>query len=86
MTTLTSFLGKPFFLGKLCAWGQATNSVDVRGSMTDPPGALAPSATVTVRDLDKNTKLGFTDSGFYDTGPPYRSLPADLQKKRASPP
>ena len=70
MTTLTSFLGKPFFLGKLCAWGQATNSVDVRGSM----------------DLDKNTKLGFTDSGFYDTGPPYRSLPADLQKKRASPP
>jgi carboxylesterase type B len=71
MTTVTSFLGKPFLLGRLCAWGQATNSVDVRGSMTDPLGAVAPGATVTITGLGKNTKRTFitADSGFYDTGP-----------------
>lgn len=58
------------------AWGQATNSADVTGSVTDPSGAVVPGVTVTVRDLDKNTERTFTtnDSGLYDTGP---LVPAD---------
>ena len=53
------------------AWGQATNSADVTGSVTDPSGAVVPGVTVTVRDIDKNTERTFTtnDSGLYDTGP-----------------
>src|SRR5437763_8488208 len=57
------------FPGKLCvlfvftacfAWGQATNSAEVTGSVTDPSGAIVPGVTVTVRDLDKNTERTFT--------------------------
>ena len=66
--------------GKLCilslfaacfAWGQATNSSEVTGSVTDPTGAIVPGVTVTVKDIDKNTERTFTtnDSGVYDTGP-----------------
>ena len=53
------------------AWGQATNSADVTGSVTDPSGAVVPGVTVTIRDLDKNTERTFTtnDSGLYDSGP-----------------
>jgi hypothetical protein len=45
-------------LGKLCvlsvftacfAWGQATNSSEVTGSVTDPTGAIVPGVTVTVK-------------------------------------
>jgi hypothetical protein len=70
----------PPFLGKLCvlsvftacfAWGQATNSAEVTGSVTDPSKAVVPGVTVTVKDLDKNTERTFTtnDSGLYNTGP-----------------
>jgi hypothetical protein len=66
----------PPFLGKLCvlsvftacfAWGQATNSAEVTGSVTDPSKAVVPGVTVTVKDLDKNTERTFTtnDSGLY---------------------
>jgi hypothetical protein len=53
------------------AWGQATNSGDVTGSVTDPSGAVVPGVKVVVRDLDKNTERTFVtnDSGVYDTGP-----------------
>jgi len=53
------------------AWGQATNSADVTGSVTDPTGAIVPGVAVTVRDLDKNTERSFLTnaSGVYDTGP-----------------
>src|SRR5579863_6906813 len=59
------------FLCTAFAWGQATNSADVTGSVTDPSGAVVPGVTVTVRDLDKNTERTFTTngSGVYDTGP-----------------
>jgi hypothetical protein len=36
MTTLTRFLGKPFFLGKPCAWSQATN-------LSNDTGPLVPN-------------------------------------------
>ncbi|MEO8596947.1 MAG: TonB-dependent receptor [Candidatus Solibacter sp.] len=57
-------------------WGQATNSADVNGSVTDPSGAVIPGVTVTVKDIDKNTERTFVtnDSGVYVTGP---LVPAD---------
>jgi len=62
--------------GMLCAysgsaWGQATNSADVTGSVTDPSGAIVPGARVTVKDLDKQTERTLTtnESGVFDTGP-----------------
>ena len=53
------------------AWGQATNSADVTGSVTDPSGAVVPGVTVTVKDVDKNVERTFVtnNSGIYDTGP-----------------
>src|SRR5450755_912839 len=74
----TISLGRVFALctGLLCgysgiAWGQATNSADVTGSVTDPTGAVVPGVVVTVKDIDKNTERSFVtnDSGLYDTGP-----------------
>lgn len=51
-------------------WGQATNSADVTGTVTDPSGAVAQGVVVTVRDIDKNTDrmLVANDSGVFDTG------------------
>src|SRR5436305_1702183 len=68
-------LGKLFaFFACICvgpAWGQATNSADVTGSVTDPSGAVVPGVKVIVKDIDKNTERTFVtnDSGVYDTGP-----------------
>src|SRR5450631_1143581 len=53
------------------AWGQATNSGDVTGSVTDPSGAVVPGVKIIVKDIDKNTERTFVtnDAGLYDTGP-----------------
>src|SRR3954447_1895186 len=53
------------------AWGQATNSGDVTGSVTDPSGAIIPGVKITVKDIDKNTERTFVtnDAGLFDTGP-----------------
>ena len=53
------------------AWGQATNSASVTGTVTDPSGAVVPGVTVTATDLDKNTERTITtnEAGLYDTGP-----------------
>ena len=53
------------------AWGQAMNSADVTGSVTDPSGAVVPGVTVTARNIDKNTERTITtnEAGVYDTGP-----------------
>jgi hypothetical protein len=53
------------------AFGQATNSADVTGTVTDATGAVVPGATITVNDLDKaNQHVITTDgAGIYDTGP-----------------
>jgi hypothetical protein len=64
-------------LGILCllctgmAFGQATNSADVTGTVTDSTGAVIPGVTVTVKDLDKGTERVYTtnQAGLYDTGP-----------------
>jgi hypothetical protein len=63
-------------LSTAVAWGQATNSADVTGSVTDSSGAVVPGVTVVVNDLDKNVERTFTtnSSGIYDTGP---LVPAD---------
>jgi hypothetical protein len=53
------------------AWGQATNSADVTGSVTDPSGAVVPDVTVIIKDVDKNSErtLATNSSGLYDSGP-----------------
>lgn len=64
-------------LGLLCilctgmAFGQATNSADVSGTVTDATGAVIPGVKITVKDLDKGTERVYTtnDAGLYDTGP-----------------
>jgi hypothetical protein len=35
------------------ASGQATNSTDLRGTVTDSSGAVIPGVSITVKDLDK---------------------------------
>lgn len=53
------------------AWGQATNSADVTGSVTDPSGAVIPGVTVVIRDVDKNLERTIVTNaaGLYDSGP-----------------
>lgn len=53
------------------AFAQNTNSGDIRGTVTDPSGAVIPGVTVMVQDVDKGvTKTYITDgAGLYDTGP-----------------
>ena len=52
-------------------WGQATNSADVTGSVTDPSGAVVPDVAVTIKDIDKNLERSLLTnaSGLYDSGP-----------------
>ena len=51
--------------------GQATNSASVTGTITDSTGAVIPGVTVTVTDVEKNTRrvVVTNDSGVYQTGP-----------------
>ena len=53
------------------AFGQATNTADVTGTVTDSTGAVIPGVTVTINDVDKGTKRTVTTnaSGLYDSGP-----------------
>lgn len=53
------------------AFGQATNSADITGTVTAASGAVIPGVTVAVKDLDKNLEHTYAtnDSGAYDTGP-----------------
>lgn len=52
-------------------FGQATNSGDIRGTVTDPSGAVVPGVTITVKDIDKDvSRTVVTDAaGLYNTGP-----------------
>ena len=56
--------------GSLGMYGQNTNSGDIRGTVTDPSGAVIPGVTVTVLDVDKGDSRTFTTdgAGLYDTG------------------
>jgi hypothetical protein len=78
MNVRTQSLGKLLALyasiACLCAgiaWGQATNSADVTGTVTDPSGAVVPGVTITVTNLDKNVERTYitNEAGAYDTGP-----------------
>ncbi len=71
LTRSLAIFGCAALLCTASAWGQATNSADVTGSVTDPSGAVVPGVTVVVNDLDKNVERTFTTngSGVYDTGP-----------------
>src|SRR6478736_2292160 len=74
MKTLSLCKGLALSTGLICAslaWGQATNSADVTGSVTDPTGAVVPGVVVSIRDIDKNIERSVVtnDSGVYDTGP-----------------
>jgi len=53
------------------AFGQATNSGDITGTVTDSTGAVVPEVTILVTDVDKNVSHTFVtnDSGAYETGP-----------------
>ena len=51
-------------------FGQATNSGDITGTVTDISGAVVPGVTVSVLDVDKGVAHTFVtnDAGVYDTG------------------
>src|ERR1700680_2353505 len=55
--------------GSGVCFGQATNAGDIRGSVTDPSGALIPGVTVTVTNVDTGVSKDFTtnEAGLYDT-------------------
>jgi hypothetical protein len=52
-------------------FGQATNSADVTGTVTDTTGAVVPGVKVAVKDLDKGIERDITTNGAgaYDSGP-----------------
>jgi len=50
-------------------FAQAINSGDIRGSVTDPSGALIPGVTISVLNFDTGVSNDYTtnDAGLYDT-------------------
>jgi hypothetical protein len=60
-----------FAVAATSAFGQATNSADVTGTVTDASGAVIPGVAITIRDLDKGVDRIVTSnqSGAYDSGP-----------------
>ena len=64
----------PAALLALCAsaaFGQATNSADVTGTVTDSTGAVVPGVTIAIKDIDKGEVRTITSNGAgaYDSGP-----------------
>jgi hypothetical protein len=61
----------PFLLAlaSLPTLAQSTNAGDIRGTVTDPSGAVVPGVTVTVTNVDTGVAKVFTtnDAGLYDT-------------------
>jgi len=53
------------------AFGQATNSADVTGTVTDTTGAVVPGVTIAIKDIDKGQVRTITSNGAgaYDSGP-----------------
>src|ERR1035438_10007519 len=58
-------------LGVSPAFAQNTNSGDIRGTVTDPTGAVIEGVTVSVLDVDKGVTTVYKTSGagLFDTGP-----------------
>jgi Carboxypeptidase regulatory-like domain len=55
--------------GSGACFAQSTNSGDIRGSVTDPTGALIPGVTVTVLNVDTGVSKNYptNQDGLYDT-------------------
>ncbi|MFZ0958717.1 MAG: TonB-dependent receptor [Candidatus Sulfotelmatobacter sp.] len=55
--------------GSGACFAQSTNSGDIRGSVTDPTGALIPGVTVTVLNVDTGVSKDYptNQDGLYDT-------------------
>ena len=66
-----SLFGLSCFIGCMVglSYAQSTNSGDIRGSVTDPSGALIPGVTVTVLNVDTGISKDFVTNrdGLYDT-------------------
>jgi hypothetical protein len=62
-------LAVAFAAGSGACLAQSVNAGDVRGTVTDPTGALIPGVTVTVLNVDTAVSKNYTtnDSGLYDT-------------------
>ena len=56
-------------LSGIMVWSQATNSGDIRGTVTDTTGAAIPGVSVTVLNLNTGVTKAYTtdDAGLYDT-------------------
>ena len=56
-------------LGSGACFAQSTNSGDIRGTVTDPKGAVLPGATVTVLNINTGVSKDYTTNGdgLYDT-------------------
>lgn len=61
----------PLVLSAGTAFGQATNSADVTGTVTDLSGAVIPDVKITINDIDKGQERVITanGAGLYDSGP-----------------
>jgi Carboxypeptidase regulatory-like domain len=67
---LTKMYGVILFVGFAgIAFGQSTNSGDIRGVVTDSTGAAVPGATVTVENVNTGVSRAYTtnNDGIYDT-------------------
>lgn len=64
-------LGMICVLGANMAFGQATNSADVTGTVTDSTGAVVPGVAITIKNIDKgqNRTIVSNSAGIYDSGP-----------------
>jgi hypothetical protein len=66
---IRSALPLPLIFGSVACLAQSINAGDIRGSVTDPSGALVPGVTVSVMDTDTGVSKDFTTNrdGLYDT-------------------
>lgn len=56
-------------VGTGTCFAQSTNAGDIRGTVSDPSGALIPGVTITVTNVNTGVSKNFTtnDAGLYDT-------------------
>lgn len=68
--TLQALMLVALVMSTIPLWSQATNSGDIRGTVTDQSGAVIPGVTVTVKDLNKGVVNTYKTnaSGLFDTG------------------
>ena len=71
MTRSMCFSAALCALSAAMAFGQATNSADVTGSVTDTSGAVIPGVKIVIRDVDKGIERDILSNGAgaYDSGP-----------------